>query len=48
MMLFSLFFKWLDTLECPYRCYAERYLSKSVDRADFERREQTLKYKGLL
>lgn len=26
----------------------ENFLSKSVDRADFERREQQLKYKGKL
>jgi len=26
----------------------EHYLSQSVDRADFERREQQLKYKGIL
>ena len=26
----------------------EHYLSQSVDRADFERREQKLKYKGYL
>lgn len=37
----------MQKLTAPNR-EAERFLSLSVDRADFERREQQLKYKGFL
>ena len=39
------FTKWFKS---SYQSEAERYLSQSVDRADFEYRERQLKYKGLL
>jgi len=43
---FHAFMQWLD--KWSHTSVAEHYLSKSIDRADFDYREKVLRHKGLL
>jgi len=38
-------YRWFNSLKYTHKNDAEHFMSQSIDRADFERREQILKYK---